>query len=237
MYVRPGTWDNQILRSVAFLDEYKVADLLTKDSVVVDIGAHIGSFSYLAVKCGVDPDNIWAYEAFPQNYSIVSKNLMHRGVHVSNFAVWSESGKTRCYDGPKDNTGGGNVFWNHSTDVKMDTISLDHILTSIEAHMTRMSKPYSGVSVMKIDCETSEFPILLSSKRLNEIDLIVGEYHETKDIPPEALPVGLDWTIEAYTADLLAEFLILNGFRVVLSDRWSAPGHNALGHFRAERIK
>lgn len=236
MHVRNNGWDAHILRQVALRDEYHMKGLLKPDDVVLDIGAHIGSFSYLAMKEGVQPWNIWAFEAFPDNFELLTRNLGGRSVRCMNVAVWSTTGAVRNYDGPKDNTGGGNVFWNHSTQISVPTISLDDILYSARAARERDEKPYTGVRVMKIDCETSEFPIILSSSRIREIQTIVGEYHETHDVPSEAQPANWPYPVEAYTFRVLEEFLTFSGFKVQMLDRIAPPGANAIGHFRAERV-
>ena len=55
----------------------------------------------------------------------------------------------------------------------VEAISLDEVLSR-----------FQRARLMKIDCEGSEFPILLTSKLLTRVDRIVGEYHE---IPSERM--------------------------------------------------
>jgi hypothetical protein len=40
---------------------------------------------------------------------------------------------------------------------------------------------FSRVKLLKIDCEGSEFPILLTSRRLDHVERVVGEIHEQEE--------------------------------------------------------
>jgi hypothetical protein len=89
------------------------------------------------------------------------------------------------------------------------------------------------VRMLKLDCEGSEFPILLTSQSLHLIDEIRGEYHEfggeydDRSIPEMARVSGYD----RFTIAELTDALQRAGFSVE-SDR---SGKTRRGHFFATR--
>lgn len=108
---REGTMDKYIFESVVNLNEYNIPDKLNYNDVVIDIGAHIGSFSYLCLKRG--SKHILAFEMCESNYELAKKNLnkcIEKGyVHVSKLAVWENDNEYVSYIPSTDptNTGGG----------------------------------------------------------------------------------------------------------------------------------
>lgn len=84
--------------------------------------------------------------------------------HISKLAVWENDNEYVSYIPSADptNTGGGGV----GKGVQVRTISLDTIL-----------KPIEKVKLLKIDAEGSEYQILLSTKNIQKIEYICGEYH------------------------------------------------------------
>ena len=88
------------------------------------------------------------------------------------------------------------------------------------------------VDLVKIDCEGAEFPILLTSQRLGDIDRIIGEYHELRagQLPRHVRVPG----VEQFTIDLLAAHLERSGFAVSLEPQAIAQ-FGALGLFFADR--
>jgi hypothetical protein len=83
------------------------------------------------------------------------------------------------------------------------------------------------VRLLKLDCEASEWPILLTSRRLDRIDAICGEYH----VVPPAGPFAVAG-YEEYTPELLERHLGAHGFRVRTVPE---PRQAGLGLFFAER--
>lgn len=173
---RPQTIDDVVFRHVVTENEYKVPSSLGPDDLVIDIGAHIGSFSYLCWSAG--SRCIEAFEADPENASLARENLALPGIAVVEKAVWRSdiavdvlhhSGYVAMRsDGPDPvsvNTGGGCILSGNGLPV--DVVSLDEVIGDRE------------VSLLKIDCEGSEYPILLTSSRLSQVRRIVGEYHVT----------------------------------------------------------
>jgi hypothetical protein len=99
-----------------------------------------------------------------------------------------------------------------------NVIGLDEILAKFER-----------IKLLKLDCEGSEFPILLTSRLLGKVEKIIGEYHEIDPatmqfLDPQAKLPGLT----AYPAHLLADRLQACGFEVTLT-----RGAPYIGSFRA----
>lgn len=75
--------------------------------------------------------------------------------------------------------------------------------------------------MLKLDCEGSEYPILMTSNRIHLIDEIIGEYHEIgcgrdqREIPCVAR-VGQATSLGG---DVLADYLRKNGFAVRLGGK------------------
>jgi FkbM family methyltransferase len=235
---RPGTWDQEIWNAVNG-SEYPLPDQFSPDDVIFDVGAHIGAFANacLTRKAG----RVFSFEADRANYGLCVHNLAHYGdrARVYHLAVWRSdaAATTLQFSGygttPTGaiNTGGGNVVWDGVSETpasarKVKTVDLDSLLRSA-----------GKVRLLKLDCESSEFPILLTSQELERVQEIVGEYHEiggpynAASIPPAA-QVGAR---EVYDSAVLVACLARAGFSVT-TDR-AMPGGKPcnLGKFHAVR--
>ncbi len=173
--LRPDTGDVDIFQSVIEKNEYRLPDTLDS-SIIIDIGAHIGCFTYACLKRGAK--KIYLYEAFKDNYDLANSNFSNEInsdiVKLYNLAVWRSDTyqDTLYYTKSLDpiNTGGGSVTCETMNDIKVGTIQLDRIIDEITNSTGR-------IKLVKLDCEGSEFPILFTSKKLHLIDYICGEYH------------------------------------------------------------
>ena len=112
-----------------------------------------------------------------------------------------------------ENTGGGNVLTN-TEGLEVEWVSLDSIIGE------------SKVRMLKLDCEGSEFPILLTSKKLNQVKEIVGEWHAIGNVPSH-----LNMPYKEFTFDLLKEYLEKQGFEFTYIK--PNPGDSNLGNFKA----
>lgn len=225
--LRPGTNDDVIYKSVVTENEYRVPDDLT-GAIVVDIGVHVGAFSYLALTRGAA--SVYGFEPEPSNYARACENLAPFGerVQLSNRAVWrSDAPASQLHFFPstdRANTGGGTLIWD--TDGPMvDAAPLDQVIEEVTGG------GYKNIDLLKIDCEGAEFPILLTSRLLDRIDRIVGEYHELRAQPPAhaAIPA-----VGEFTLDVLVAGLERAGFKVE-SQRQATGTYGDLGLFFARR--
>lgn len=212
---RDGTHDREIWRCVVEEDEYRLkGKRFWPSDLIVDVGAHIGSFSWWAWQHGAR--NIEAYEACWENCLVCSSNLESLvGDVVNHGAIWGKghdwkSNRKRCVGFSNSssipNTGGGDV-----------------ITSRFGEHMVYLhhSFPNPQIRFLKLDCEYSEFPILLGND-LSKITEIAGEYHEigpgtfledTKKIPKWAQIPG----VPSWTRDVIRDRLEECGFDVEMN--------------------
>jgi FkbM family methyltransferase len=225
-YGRPGTEDSGVFQVVVDDNEYDLPAELSSEDVVIDIGAHIGSFSYAALKRGAG--KVYAYEAHPINAAITRKNLSRFGDRAScrNLAVWrsDEPARTLYNDviTGYQHTGGISVLWNEQG-VPVDTTSLDEILFEASNGLRKR------IRLLKIDCEGSEYPILFTSRHLDIVEEICGEYHA---IAPERIPerAKVKDRCEYFNGSVLKSLLERQGWVVELR-----PQNQVYGLFNARR--
>jgi hypothetical protein len=134
----------------------------------------------------------------------------------------SMSGYPTTWDGLA-NTGGGHVRWN-APDGTVPALAFDRIVEDALA----LAPARSGIRLLKLDCEGSEWPILFTSRRLDAMEAIVGEYHELARDDPDRFETAREWDCTGRT---LGAFLRGAGFDVEVS----ASNAARLGRFAARR--
>jgi FkbM family methyltransferase len=183
---RNETMDRAIFNGVVAYNEYELPPRFAPEDIIIDVGAHIGSFAHAVVLrscenvCSIEPDR--------ENCEIAAANLREyseRGVvRLVRGAVWRSdpNDDELCFDGyhpfPKSyagmegiiNTGNGSVIWGEGELVPK--LAFDDIADSLT------NSGEKRVRLLKLDCEGAEWPILLTSRRLHLIDEICGEFHE-----------------------------------------------------------
>ena len=212
---RPGTLDRMIFDGVVALDEYRLPERFEPDDVVVDVGAHIGSFAYAVVLRG--GKHVWSIEPDRTNCAAAAEHLrpyVDQGyVRLMHAAVWRSdpNDDELRFDGyqvfPQSfldmagvvNTGGGSVMWGGGEPVQK--VAFDDVVDLVTNRGERR------VRLLKLDCEGAEWPILLTSRRLHLIDEIVGEFHE---IGGSFLEIGEDRLSKAHVfhSDRVAGFTV-----------------------------
>lgn len=221
--LRPDSYDDAILHEV-FRGEYGALDVAGR--TVVDIGAHIGAFAILAAREGAR--RVLAYEPGEENFRLLTINCASLpAIETYRAAAWRSDRDDATVDWRASsnarNTGGGAVVECTSiAGVPVDgtlrrpvrAIAFDDIVERA-----------GTVGLLKIDAEGSEYPILCTSRKLDRVETIVGEYHDIDGLDERMSVPGLSkWTGEALM-DLLDE----RGFDVA-----SRPV-GAVGLFRAVR--
>ncbi len=185
MPFRPGTNDAWIFSEVATENEYRLPDSLV-GKVVLDVGAHIGSFSYA---CSMRrAAEIWSVEAHPENHSLLKGNvdaMRMPGKRRAIFgAVWGNhtpSRTLRVHFGDGVNRGGRVL--NPDEGAETALVVFDELVREITRGGERR------LDLLKLDCEAAEFPILYTSRTLNWIDEICAEVHPwLADLPQFRVP-------------------------------------------------
>jgi FkbM family methyltransferase len=182
---------------------------------VIDVGAHIGSFAYAVVLRG--GEHVCCIEPDRANCAFAAENLrpyIDKGyVQLLQQAVWRSdpNDDELRFDGyhpfPKSfagmegvvNTGDGSVIWGIGEPVAK--VAFDDVVDIVTNGGERR------VRLLKLDCEGAEWPIVLTSWRLDLIDEIVGEVHE---IGGPFLEIGEDRPSRApaFHSDRVAGFTI-----------------------------
>ncbi len=226
---RSGTLDQLIFASVVAYNEYRLPERFEPDDVVVDVGAHIGSFAYAVVLRG--GRHVWSIEPDGTNCVLAAGHLKPYAdlgyVRLIHAAVWRSDPNNDelrfdgyhafppSYPGMEGvlNTGGGSVLWGLGKPVAK--IAFDDVVDLATNRGERR------VRLLKLDCEGAEWPIVLTSRRLHLIDEIVGEFHELggplleigEDRPSNAHVFHSD-RVAGFTIEELARFLRDTGFGV-----------------------
>lgn len=231
--LRPNTSDAITQRNIWESNEYRVPEVLNPEDCVIDVGAHIGLFSYLCWQRGAR--EIFAFEPFPDNFQVCRSNLTDTSVTLVDRAVWrsDRTQTTHLYltgftgmdpEGPDPiepgalNTGTCSVLG--AAGERVEALGLDEVIGD------------RVVRILKLDCEGSEFPILLTSKRLKQVQYITGEYHLRQTWPEHALIEGHD----TYTLGDLANYLTRLRFRVEFVPYQHPIFSDQLGNFFAYNL-
>lgn len=190
-FYRENTNDQNTVQAVFAEDEYHLQDLYVRENgVIIDFGAHIGSFSILAATLKPDA-KIYSYEPCAENMEVFEQTIARNklGDHISaNIkAVWGKEEEViQIYFGDETAFGKEHRFncshfagWGRTDiDKKFDieTESLHSILTK-----NKIEK----VDVLKVDCEGVEYEVFKKSSKedLQKIEIIVGEYHNIQKPP------------------------------------------------------
>ena len=248
---RNGTLDQAIFNGVVVFNEYRLPARFAPGDIVIDVGAHIGSFAEAVLSRGCE--KVYCIEADGANFEIAALNLrphIENGhVQLVRGAAWRSDRNTDelYFDGyhpfPKSftgmegilNTGNGSVVWGSGEPVAK--IAFDEIVDHVTNHGEHR------VRLLKLDCEGAEWPILLTSRRLGLIDEICGEFHEIggqfleiSEERPEQEPVFSFANVEKFTIDVLVDTLKDAGFTVTYRRHTRPTGSlEGLGLFFATR--
>jgi FkbM family methyltransferase len=225
----PFEVDN-ILTPVFLLDEYRISgQRYEKSDVIVDVGAHVGVFSFRCHHKGSRA--IYAYEPSPRNFARLQQHLgALDGVRCFSAAVWrsdrEDSPRLRLSRLDHENTGANSVLAGGRA---IDFPQQQALAAGAAADdvaviaLDRILEQFDRVKLLKLDCEGSEFPILLTSRCLDRVERIVGELHECgEDVMRRLIPESRVDGYDAFRAPDLVARLESFGFRVHLRP---ASGH------------
>jgi FkbM family methyltransferase len=164
-------------------------------SVIIDIGANIGTYSIFAASSSNNV-KIYSYEPVPKSFGLLLENIklnnLENRVFPFNYAVGGKRGERQIYFG--DTSPFNSMYSQCSTkQITVKCVTLKDVFqTNKIAHC----------DLLKLDCEGAEFEILFNTaddvfERIKEIRM---EYHN----------IGSEYKIR----DLI-EFLMKKGFEVV----------------------
>lgn len=222
--LRPGTIDRRLFREVVIQNQYRLPRRFRRTDVVLDVGGHVGSFAYAVLRRGAG--SVWCCEASATNLRLLQHNLYpyRDRVRLLYGAVW-RSDATVAHLGLHNPDTAANTGAIQVTDApatrRVPVVPFDELIDRATDGGARR------VRLLKLDCEASEWPILLTSRRLDRIDALCGEYH----VVPAAGPFAVAG-YEEYSPELLERHLGAHGFRVRTVPE---PRQAGLGLFFAER--
>lgn len=175
--MRVNTYDKLAAYEVWSLEEYKDKEFIIQPTdVIIDIGAHIGSFSIWAAR-QAPHGRVYAFEPNEENYIFLQENKKLNSLEnleIFNLAVSDKNGLASFFN--SDHLSMSHSFFetgaeNTST---VRTLSLADILKTNQIER---------VNYLKIDAEGAEYLIILNTppEALNKVDKILIEYHDYLD--------------------------------------------------------
>lgn len=169
---RKGTADERVLEHsferdifLAGVPEYQPG----ADDVVIDVGAHIGTFTLLvAPRVG----RVYAIEAAEEAYDYLRVNCLLNdldNVEPVHVALGGESGTTLLYH---DSANWGHTIMRRSSG-QAESVAVQTLGDFLDEH--RIVR----CTFLRMNCEGAEFPILLASppERLEKIETMLVLYH------------------------------------------------------------
>ncbi len=176
MLFRPRTSDEDVLHhsfqnDIFFpaVPEYRPGP----QDVIIDVGAHIGTFSALAAS-KAPGGSIYAIEASEESYALLNANTQVNAlanVHTFHCALSHRRGTARLHH----DIAAGN--WGHSLTRRFSEAG-EKVCTDTFPHFMA-ANGISRCDFLKMNCEGSEFDILLSTppKVLQHVDTMLVLYH------------------------------------------------------------
>ncbi len=146
--------------------------VLPADGIVLDVGAHIGTFTVLAA-ARVPRGRVYAVEASSETFRLLHVNvgLNHRqNVVAEHLALAATDGQIALYHDPEGNYG-------HSITKPLSASTEQVHGESLETFMR--TRGITSVALAKFNCEGAEFRILLPAARetLRRIQKMIILYH------------------------------------------------------------
>ena len=199
--IKIKTQEGAEARNIVSVYMEKAYGEIIDNSVIIDIGAHIGIYSiYTASKS--KNIKVYAYEPMPSSFSLLSENAELNkldNICAFNLGVTAKNEKRKLYiaDISSDNSLYGNNTMNY---IEIECISLEDIFVENEIDQC---------DILKVDCEGAEYEILFNTpdEYLRKITKICLEYHNQ----------GVN---EQYNIKKLKSFLKNQGFRIVKSTKY-----------------
>lgn len=165
-FARPKTTDISIIQEVVDRDSY-LKDFYTikKGDTVVDVGAHIGSFSVYAASLGA---RVISFEAMQGSFDLLQENIDINGfpVEAHHVGVMDHVG-TETLHIRERNYGGTSFFIESAITEQVPVITLDNVFD--DNHIDHCH-------FLKLDREDSELPILQAFTYWDKVSNIALEW-------------------------------------------------------------
>jgi FkbM family methyltransferase len=173
---RPLTWDHEAIKDVYGYEEYDNYFSIREGEVVVDVGAHIGTFSVKAAQKVTNQGKVIAVEPEKENYSLLLNNKKINRLDnliPINGALASYTGKSLLYSRP-GHSGGFSIVEKHSSQcTEVSVIKLDDLANRLCLRQ---------IDFLKIDAEGSELDVLNGGKEIlqrSSTKIVIAAYHKS----------------------------------------------------------
>jgi FkbM family methyltransferase len=190
--IEPDRISREVWMDVFTRNEYLLGPEIPADAVVIDIGANSGAFSYACLRRGAG--TVVAFEP-GQVAERCSKNCAEFGdrFELIQRAVWRSDEPVESLQlAPSHRE-------RHSGSISAVLPAMGEKITAGAIDLDSVLRRFEQVHILKLDCEGSEYPILMTCTELHRVEHILGEYHHVDDV----------WSLQA-----LKIFLQTRGFEV-----------------------
>ncbi len=203
--LRSSSFDSVVILENWILKEYtRISGLTKKNTVIIDIGAHIGAASIFFATQSKDC-KVFSFEPLKENFELLRHNIKLNGLEDKIFpfklGVSGEKGR-RILFRDDVNLGANSLFRRKHQSSHGEMVKCIILKEIFEENKIKTC------DLLKIDCEGAELEILLNTPKgiLKKIKNIVLEYHYKKE-----------------EVQKLKEFLELNQFKVWFDHGVSMP--------------
>ena len=158
-----------------------IRNMLKKNDIVVDCGAHWGYYTLLASNIVGSQGLVYAFEASPSNFNLLSMNIAINNisnVRALSMALWDSH--TIVPFVPEDDrhtTGGSHVGYRYS-----DSLSKASYLMIPATTLDSMFQP-NQIDFIKIDCEGSDRNVIIGAMEI----LTQGHAKLMVESPPKGI--------------------------------------------------
>lgn len=173
---RYGTQDFLAVSEVYEQNEYELPDQFEPGSVIIDIGAHIGTFARACLDRGAHL--VYCFEPDEWNRTLLLLNTddYQDRIRIDSRAVWSDTGSLLLVDK------GEYTAMHYCIPLSKDApsqktteircLGIRDLLGLVGAH-------HRPIDLLKIDAEGAEVPILdaATTESMNNVQKIIGEIH------------------------------------------------------------
>ncbi|MGH9718748.1 MAG: FkbM family methyltransferase [Bryobacteraceae bacterium] len=161
-----------------FLTRWNRANSVRKGDVVLDCGAHVGVFTYMALQAGAE--KVVAIEPDPVNRVCLQRNFMQQiadgRVVVVSKGVWSAEGALKLFLGAENSGTSSIVLDQGAGNVEIEVTTIDKLVESLKL---------SKVTYIKMDIEGAEREALKGAvetlKRFKP-RMMIDSYHRPDDM-------------------------------------------------------
>ena len=175
LYIRTNTTDFHEVISVVSGTEYPMHFLtkpsLPEDLVVVDIGAHIGTFT-LSMLAQYPNAFVHAIEANKENSALLKKNIAVNGytdrVLISSYAISNQDGLCTLFFSP-DAPNQSSIHLHGAKKVIAKKIQAKTLATYCK------EKKLKRIDILKLDCEGCEYDCITNFPK--NVNHVLIEYH------------------------------------------------------------